>query len=386
MRRILLLLLSATFACADATVFGQIVDSDNRDGGEIDFAFLRLKAPDDMDGEPVKVRSDRSGRFTVSLAPGSYRIGDIRKPRAEDAKCFEANYARDLIEVGGAPSYDLGVLNLEKTGTYVTGRVTKAGQGVSHAVVAVFDSCLGAPTGVSVETGDAGGFELQLNDVRSARRVTLVVAEEKGSVYASAQVGLWKPGRVDIAMPDAYHDLLVDLTVPGETVLYLHPAGDPAPYARHTARGSAKVTMVGVAPGAWTLTAVCTGAIAEVEVTVPAAAAVQISIPGGARQRLDGRVAMSGLPAGFDERRLAVVARPAGGGSAGYLWSALGRDGTFAFPGLASGAWEISIAAGKAYKPMRYFAVSRSLVLQSPVDLKAPRTLELKADMTGFKE
>jgi hypothetical protein len=386
MRPILCALLAASLARADATVFGQIVDSENRDGGEIEFAFLRLKEPDDMDGEPVRVRSDRTGRFSATLAPGAWRIGDIRKPRAKDPKTFEANYARDLIDVGSAPQYDLGVIALEKTGTYVSGRVTRAGQGVPHARVGVFDPGAGAPTGVFVETGDAGGFELQLNDVRSARRVTLVVMEEKGSVYGGADVDLWKPGRVDLEVPEEYHELLVDLAAPGETLLYLHPAGDPAPYARHTARGSAKVTIEGVAPGKWTLTAVCAGAMTEAEVTVPAPAAVAIAIPEGARHRLEGRVAVSGLAPAMDARRLAVVARPAAGGSPGYLWSSLGADGSFAFPGLATGAWEITICYGTVRSGMRYFAATRSQVLQSPVELKAPRKLDLKADLSGFKE
>ncbi|MBI2920178.1 MAG: hypothetical protein HYY18_03725 [Planctomycetes bacterium] len=387
MIRILLLLpVLASVAVADADVFGQIVDSENRDGGVIDFAFLKLKAPEDLDGDPVAVKTDRTGRFTVKLAPGAYRVGDLRKPQEKDARLFEANYARDLIEVGSDAMYDLGILRLEKTGTYLKGRVTRGGKAVPAVDVEVFVPGAAVPTGQRVSTDSAGAYEMQFNDVRGRQRVAVRVEEKDGCTFGAADVDLWKPGAVDLALPEKYHEVQIDLKTPGETWMYLHPSSDPAPYYMYKAGQTSKVTVPGLSPGPWVLTAVSNGAQVNVELAVPAAAPVAVAIPAVARHRLSGKIAISGLPREADFRGMAVTARPAGEGPAGYLWTRLGRDGAYAFEGLAAGRYELSIASGTPFDTMRYFQVRRSAVLQSVLELSAPRTLEFTARAGDFTE
>lgn len=386
MKTLLLLSALSSVAVADADVFGQIVDSENRDGGVIEFAFLKLKSPEDLDGDPVAVKTDRTGRFTVKLAPGAYRVGDLRKPQEKDARLFEANYARDLIEVGSDPMYDLGILRLEKTGTYVKGRVTRGGKAAAGVDVEVFVPGAAVPTGQRVSTDSSGAYEMQFADVRGRQRVAVRVEEKDGCTFGAAEVDLWKPGAIDLALPEKYHELLIDLKTGGETWMYLHPASDPSPYYMYKAGQTSKVTVPGLSPGAWVLTAVSNGAQVNVDVAVPAAAPVAVAIPAAARQRLSGKVAISGLPKDADFRRLAVVVRPAGEGPAGYLWTRLGRDGAFAFEGLAAGKYELSIASGTSFDAMRYFQVRRSAVLQSVLELSAPRTLEFTARAGDFTE
>lgn len=377
MRPLLLALLLASSAFADPEVIGQVFDSDGKDGGVIDFAILKLKNPDDLDGDPIAVKTDRTGRFSVRLAPGAYRIGDIRKPLERDKRLFETCLTRDLIEIGHDAMYDLGPVRLEKAGTYVTGVVKRAGKGVPGVDVAVFDAGAGSATGVKATTDAAGKYELQMPEVRGPQPLVMTVAEKEGQAFARGSVDLWKPATLDIELPAAYSELMVDLTAPGETWVYFHPKGDPAPYVMHKLKAGAKASIPGFAPGACTLTAICDGAQVDLEVTLPAAAPFAIAIPAGPRHKVDGKAAISGAPADLDRATLAVIAKPSASTSPGYLWSPLARDGSFSFPGLVAGKYEISVAVGKRFESMRWFEVRTSTVAMGVLDLGAPRTLDL---------
>jgi hypothetical protein len=377
MRTLTAVLLASSFAHADSKVFGQILDSASRDGGVVDFVFLKLKSPDDLDGDPVPVKTDRTGRFSLKLAPGAYRVGDIRKPSADDPRLFEANYARDLIEIGGAEEYDIGIIKLEKTGTYVSGVVRRAGKPAPDATVELFQPGSGLPLGASAKTDAMGRYELQLPDVKEPMAAAVQVAEKDGQAFAPIAVDLWKPGKADLEIPEKWFELLVDLTAPGETWIYLRPGKERAPYLMHKAKGTAKISVTGLAPGLWTITAVAPGATTTVEATVPAKDPVALALPAAPLHRVNGRVTVAGAPADFDWGGVAVVARPSDGGPAGYLWCPVGRDGSYTFPCLAAGKWELSVAAGKRFDAMRYFQVDRSAVAMPTLDLGAPRTIDL---------
>ncbi|NUN49535.1 MAG: carboxypeptidase regulatory-like domain-containing protein [Candidatus Brocadiae bacterium] len=380
MRTLLLCLLCPLLARADAELIGQIFDSEKRDGGVLEFAVLRLANPEDLDGEPIAVRTDRMGRFSLKLPAGAYRIGDIRKPSEKDPSLFESYFGRDLIEVGHAPMYDIGVIVLERAGSYLQGTVTKGGRPKAGVTVEVFLPGAGVPSGATAMTDSNGRYQLQFPDVRWRRRVAVRVAEgESGQVFAGAEVDLWVPGRADLTLPDSYAELMIDLTAPGETRVHLHPAGDPAPYISHRMKGTSKAAVSGLAPGRWAVTAVCNGGMAHAEVDLPAAAPVAMAIPAAARHRVSGTVAIPGLPADFDRRSLAVVARPSEGGPAGYLWAPVGRDGSFSFPGLAAGRYEVLVAAGTVFEPLQYFSVRGSALAMPTLDLGSPRELTLSA-------
>lgn len=377
MRNFILGLVLAGSAFADPEIMGQILDSDAKDGGVIEFSILKLKDPDDLDGTPIAVKTDRMGRFSVRLAPGPYRLGDIRKPQDRDRKLFEANYSRDLLEIGNDAMYDIGVVRLEKTGTYVTGAVKRSGKAVAGVTVELFDAGAGLPTGVKATTDAAGKFEFQMNDVRGPQPLVLTVAEKDGQSFARGAVDLWKPATLDVELPEKYQDLMIDLTAPEECWVYFHPKGDPAPYYMHKFRPGSKSSVPGFYPGGWTITAVCPGAQIDVSATVPAAAPIVLNVPAGARHRVDGKVTIQGAPADFDWSKAAVIARPAAASSPGYLWAALSRDGSFAFPGLAAGNYELSVATGKRVDAMRWFSATRSAVAMSVFELGAPRKIDL---------
>ncbi|MEK7469512.1 MAG: hypothetical protein AAB074_19230 [Planctomycetota bacterium] len=377
MRSLLAVLFLATTASADPEVMGQILDSDGKDGGVIEFAILKLKNPEDLDGTPIPVKTERSGRFYVKLAPGAYRIGDIRKPLERDKKLFEANYARDLIEVADGAGFDIGMIRLEKTGTYVAGTVKRAGKPVAGVAVEVFDPGAGYATGVKATTDAAGRYEMQMNDVKGPQALVLTVVEKEGQAFARGAVDLWKPATADVELPDKYAEVMIDLTAPEECWVYFHPKGDPAPYVMHKLRPGAKASIPGFAPGAWTITAVCSGAQADVEATLPVTAPIALAVSAGPRHRVDGKVAVTGAPKDFDWSRVAVIAKPAASNSPGYLFAPVSRNGSFAFAGLAPGKYELSIATGKRFDAMRWFSVSRSAIAMGVFELIAPRTVDL---------
>ncbi len=385
MRNLLLGLFMATAAFAEPEIIGQIFDSDGKDGGVIEFAILKLKNPDDMDGTPIPVKTDRTGRFSVRLAPGAYRLGDIRKPQDRDKKLFEANYTRDLLEIGNEAMYDIGFVKLEKTGTYVQGVVKRGGKGVAGVSVEMFDAGAGLPTGVKATTDAAGKYEIQMNDVRGPQPLVLTVAEKEGQAFARGSVDLWKPATLDVELPEKYQDLMIDLTAPEECWVYFHPKGDPAPYYMHKFRPGSKSSVPGFYPGGWTVTAVCAGAQVDVEATVPAAAPIVLAVPAGARHRVEGKVTIQGAPADFDWSRAAVLARPSAATSAGYLWAPLSRDGSFVFPGLAAGKYELSVATGKPFDSMRWFSPARSAVALGVFELGAPRKIDLTVRAADLK-
>lgn len=385
MRTLLLALFLASAASADPEVLGQILDSDGRDGGVIEFPILRLKDPDDLDGTPVMVKTDRAGRFSVRLAPGPWRLGDIRKPLERDRKLFEANYARDLLEIGNDATYDIGFVKLEKTGTYVAGVVRRGGKPVPGVAVEVFDAAAGTVTGVKAATDASGRYELQMNEVRGPQSLVLTVVEGEGQAFARGAVDLWKPATVDLELPSQYAELMVDLSAPEETWVYFHPKGDAAPYVLHKLRAGTKAAIPGFAPGGWTVTAVCNGAQVDAEVTVPAAAPVALALPAGPRHRVEGKVTVQGAPADFDWSRAAVLAKPAGTASPGYLWAPLSGSGTFAFPGLAAGKYELSVATGRRHEAMRWFSPAKSAVAQSVFELAAPRSVDLTVRAADLK-
>ena len=72
-----------------------------------------------------------------------------------------------------------------------------------------------------------------------------------------------------------------------------------------------------------------------------------------------------------------MLAKPGGASSPGYLWATVSREGAFAFPGLAPGKYEMSIAVGKRYDAMRWFEARRSAVAMGVLELGAPRTQDL---------
>ncbi|KAF0244149.1 MAG: hypothetical protein FD180_2777 [Planctomycetota bacterium] len=377
MKSLILAFCFAATASADPEVMGQILDSDGKDGGVIEFAILRLKNPEDLDGTPIPVKSERSGRFYIKLAPGAYRLGDIRKPLERDKKLYEANYARDLIEVGDGAGFDIGMIKLEKTGTYVAGTVKRSGKPVAGVAVEVFDPGAGYATGVKATTDAAGRYEMQMNEVKGPQSLVLTVVEKDGQAFARGAVDLWKPATADVELPEKYVEVMVDLTAPEECWVYFHPKGDPSPYAVHKMRPGAKASIPSFAPGAWTITAVCPGAQTDVEAAIPAAAPIAIALPAGPRHRVDGKVTVSGAPKDFDWSKVAVIAKPDSSRSPGYLFASVSRDGSFAFPGLASGKYELSVATGKRIDAMRWFSVSRSAVAMGVFELVAPRTVEL---------
>lgn len=378
MKPLLLALLLAAAASADPRVMGQILDSEARDGGVVEFSILRIKGPDDPNGTPIAVKTDRSGRFELTLAPGRYRMGPIRKPIEKDKRLSEANFEGEEFEITNGEMFDLGFFKLEKTGTYVTGTVKRGGKAVAAVDVEVFDAGAGVGTGVKATTDAAGKFELVLPDVKGPQSVAVTIVEKEGQSYAKGSVDLWKPSTLDITLPEKYAEIMVDLTAPGETWVYFHPKGESAPYVLHKLKAGAKAQIPGFAPGAWTLTALSGGVQVDLDATLPSATPFALNVPGAKRHKVDGKVSIVGLGADFDWDNAAVVAKPAGASASGYLFAPLAEGGAFSFDGgLAAGKYELSVAVGKRHDAIRWFEAKRSAVAMSVFELGAPRTIDL---------
>jgi len=282
--------------------------------------------------------------------------------------------------------YDLGFFKLEKTGTYVTGTVKRGGKAVAGIDVEVFDAGAGVGTGVKATTDASGKFEIVMTDVKGPQAVALTVVEKEGQSYAKGAVDLWKPSTLDIALPEKYAEIMIDVTAPGETWVYFHPKGESAPYVLHKLKAGMKAQISGFAPGAWTLTALSGGVQVDLDATLPSAAPFALNVPAAARHKVDGKVSILGLAADFDWGSAAVVAKPANSTASGYLFAPLAKGGAFSFDGgLAAGKYELWVALGKRHDAMRWFEATSSKVAMSVFELGAPRTVDLSIRASDLK-